>query len=112
MVYSNLSSNVTYIGTQIQNLWNQLDTQVTWFDSKYNLIASGVKSDALYETCHPGTYLYDVDKANKPNDERGAIIAFGYNGSLVARIAITQSSLVYSAMYAPNITYGTWKQIS
>ena len=44
------------------------------------MIASGVKSDALYETCHPGTYLYDVDKANKPNDERGAIIAFGYNG--------------------------------
>lgn len=99
-----LQNQINTINSNIGNLNN-------WLHDRYNLVATDISSDALRESANPGTYLYDVDVSNKPNDERGAIISFGYNKSMVGRVAITQTGLLFVSMFIPGSTYGTWKQI-
>ena len=109
---TSLSDNLNHISGDLTSIYGTLEDHYQWIIDRYTRVATQVQSNVLTETRNPGTYLYNTDKVDKPNDERGAIISFGYEPSMTARIAITESGLVYTSMYTFGQSYGTWKRLS
>ncbi|MDO4324063.1 MAG: hypothetical protein Q4C61_16240 [Lachnospiraceae bacterium] len=74
----------------------------------------GEVTNAITQTKKNGIYYYGFNTQNAPNTDAGVVIAFemqnGDETLLTFRIAITSGNHLFTSIYEPGITYGTWAE--
>lgn len=68
----------------------------------------GNVSNALTETCNYGWYTYSYNTTDAPSTDAGVIITLPLSTVLAFRLAITSSGKLYTSVYIPGQSYGTW----
>ena len=72
-------------------------------------------TDALQQTIDTGIYSYSFNATNAPSPSPGIIMTIGLkdvDGSLLfsLRIALTTDNELYTSIYQPGISWGTWEE--
>ena len=72
-------------------------------------------TDALQQTIDTGIYSYSFNATNAPSPSPGIIMTTGLkdvDGSLLfsLRIALTTDNELYTSIYQPGISWGTWEE--
>lgn len=70
----------------------------------------GTVNDALTETTQFGIYVYSFDTTNAPDSGAGVIITLQMGNFFSLRLAITSSNKMYTSVYVPGQSYGTWEE--
>lgn len=80
--------------------------------SSHSMIYKGEITDCLLQTTTTGMYYYDGSKAtNTPDDSPvGCIYTFNSGTIFGLRIALTSHNKLFTSIYIPGSSYGTWEE--
>ncbi len=77
---------------------------------KYDLVGVQI-NDCLVDTAHTGNYIYRSGAKNSPESGSGGIIlTWGFDQVYTTRICVTTFGTVFTSIYQPGISYGTWQK--